>query len=483
MSLWKIAWRSIQQRTLASSLTAFSIGLGVALVVAVLVIHSVIDQSFRRGSQGYDLIVGAKGDRLQLVLNTVFHLSQPTDNIPYSYYTRLAQEDFSAAVELAIPVCTGHDYKGFPVIATVPEMFDELTYMDGRNYEFAEGRNFLVENEFEAVVGSVAARELGIEVGDTFTPVAAAQTAEGAPVHEDEAFTIVGILKHTGTPNDRVLFTNMEGFFRCPSHSQGETFAERLLGGTGHKQEDEPEPDAAESEDAHDDEDAHDHESGDEGHAHDDDNGEHAHGDEGEHAHEEGEEGHDHSHDHDEREITAVLVRTDHSSDLRMALPDVINSQPDTQAVFPAKIITELFDGIVGNVQLILLVLAVLVVVVAGIGIMVSIYNSMSDRRHEIAIMRALGASRLTVMAVILVESILLSLGGGVMGLLLGHGLIGILGPTIADQTGVLVSAFEFQWIEVILVPGLIVLATLVGYLPALSAYRTDVAKALTIAP
>ena len=63
MSLWKIAWRSIQQRALASGLTAFSIGLGVALVVAVLVIHAVIDQSFRRGAQGYDLIVGPKGDR------------------------------------------------------------------------------------------------------------------------------------------------------------------------------------------------------------------------------------------------------------------------------------------------------------------------------------------------------------------------------------------------------------------------------------
>jgi len=74
MSLWKIAWRSIQQRSLASALTAFAMGLGVALVVAVLVIHAVIDQSFKRGAQGYDLIVGAKGESIQLVLNTVFHL-------------------------------------------------------------------------------------------------------------------------------------------------------------------------------------------------------------------------------------------------------------------------------------------------------------------------------------------------------------------------------------------------------------------------
>jgi putative ABC transport system permease protein len=131
-------------------------------------------------------------------------------------------------------------------------------------------------------------------------------------------------------------------------------------------------------------------------------------------------------------------------------------------------------------VQLLLLILATLVVVVAGIGILVSIYNSMSDRRHEIAVMRALGASRMHVGMIILLESILLSLGGGLIGLLLGHGLVWILGPTIADQTGVIVHAYQFQWQELILIPGLIILASIVGYLPAAVAYRTDVAKSLT---
>ena len=127
--------------------------------------------------------------------------------------------------------------------------------------------------------------------------------------------------------------------------------------------------------------------------------------------------------------------------------------------------------------------MAVLIVVVAGLGIMVSIYNSMSERRHEIAVMRALGASRLTVMLVILTESILLSLGGGALGLVLGHGLIGLLAPVIVEQTGVAVGLLQFRPIELILIPGLIVLASLVGYLPAMTAYRTDVARSLTATP
>jgi len=124
-----------------------------------------------------------------------------------------------------------------------------------------------------------------------------------------------------------------------------------------------------------------------------------------------------------------------------------------------------------------------LVVVVAGFGMLVSIDNSMTARKREIAIMRALGASRGTVMSVILLESIILALGGGAMGLVLGHLLIGLLGPMIADQTGVIVRAWEFKLVELILIPGLILLATLVGYVPAMVAYKTDVAKSLTANP
>lgn len=447
MSLWKIAWRSMQQRALASALTTFSVGLGVALVVTVLVIHSVIDQSFRRGAQGYDVIVGARGSPLQLVLNSVFYLSQPIENIPYSFYEEFITGRFVSAVETAIPICMGHAYEGFPAVATVPEMFEELSYLDGREYEFAEGHNFRAENYFEAVIGATAARETGLKLGHTFRPVATIAEGEQSGEEGHDAFTVVGILAPTGTPNDRALFMNMEGFFRCPAHMQAPSSSKQYLQGSGG----EPSSHGDADQDAHDETLRHEH--------------------------------HGEDHDHVHREVTAILVCTDLSKpQLAMSLPEVINEGQVAQAVMPARVISDLLDKIVGNVQLLLLLLAVLVVVVAGIGILVSIYNSMIDRRHEIAIMRALGASRLTVMAVILLESILLSLGGGVLGLVLGHGLIGLLAPTIADQFGVIVGAFQFQAVELVLIPGLIVLATLVGYLPALSAYRTDVAKSLTSA-
>jgi len=475
MSLWKIAWRSIQQRALASTLTAISMALGVALVVAVLVIHSVLDHSFRRGAQGYNLIVGAKGDQLRLVLNTVFHLTEPVGNIPYSYYEEFVHGRFAAAVETAIPVCMGHDYLGLPAVATVPDMFERLTYLEDQSYEFAEGRNFNADSHYEAVVGATAARETGLTIGSKFRPVAKAVEAGHRGEEGHDEFTVVGVLAPTGTPNDRALFLNIEGFFRCPAHQQGPSLSNKLLTAKAEDREPDdgkgeaPKTPAAGSNDSHDHAEPAKASPGEPHHAGPSDAHEH---------HDQCD--HDHDHDHVHRELTAILVCTDESRlQLAMALPDVVNRESVAQAVMPSEIIARLFDGIVGNVQVLLLILACLVVIVAGMGIMVSIYNSMSDRRHEIAIMRSLGASRATVMVVVLLESILLSLGGGALGLLLGHGLIGALGPAIAQSTSIQVSMFHFQWVELVLIPGLVALASIVGYLPAVAAYRTDVAKSL----
>jgi putative ABC transport system permease protein len=420
MSLLKIAWRSIQQRRLASALTAISMGLGVALVVAVLVVYAVIYQAFHRGGEGYDLIVGAKGGELDLVLNGVYYLSEPIGNIPYSYYQEFTLGRFAVDVETAVPICMGHSYRGFPVVGTIPEMFDKLVYLGGKKYGFVEGANFKAENPFDAVIGSTVARQTGLQVGGKFK--ARHGVAEGAPYHQQD-FTVVGILAHTGTPNDRALFVNMEGFYQIHSHD------EAGHAGTPNHQHGSTDPDASKA-------------------------------------------------------VTAILVCVDREKPGQtLVLQREINDGTVAQAATPSTVIAKLFEGIVGNIQWILLLMAVLIVVVAGLGIMVSIYNSMSERRHEIAVMRALGASRLTVMLVILMESILLSLGGGALGLLLGHALIGALAPVIVEQTGVTVGLLQFRAIELILIPGLIVLASLVGYLPAMTAYRTDVARSLTATP
>ncbi|MBC8351977.1 MAG: ABC transporter permease [Planctomycetes bacterium] len=524
MSLWKIAWRSIQQRGLASALTALSMALGVLLVVAVLSIHGVVAQSFNSTSLGYNLIIGAKGGKLQLTLNTVYYLSQPVENIPYEYYLefteggerrralghsirahvhdaqwdaidtasllgtdglggilvgeslRAAHADeldlerrgkFGQFSEIAVPLCLGDYFGQFRVVGTTPDMLNKLKYgpYGDKAYAFSQGRNFEHWNTehgyFEAVVGATVAREMNVILGQNISP-AHGDPERGGEVHATQ-FTVVGILKPTGTPNDRAVFINMEGFYLMEDHvkplpegeGEGTGFAD-IPGGFAEAGE--------------------------------------------EHGH--------HGHEHgpqeplpvEQREVTAILLRTVASNPfIGVTLPTTINEGSVAQCVLPIREITNLFSFIVAPIQAALLGITALVCLVSGISILVSIYNSMSDRKHEIAVMRALGAGRGTVMAVILFESILLSVGGGMIGWIGAHSLMCV--PAISDrveqQTGVPIGFTSFAPPienlellglgpligsvppELLLIPALLLLAVSVGFLPAMAAYRTDVAKSL----
>jgi putative ABC transport system permease protein len=225
MSLWKIAWRSIQQRSLASFLTGLSMALGVSLVVAVLVMSGVVGKSFESSAGlGYNMIVGAKGGSLQLVFNTVYHIDKPIENIPYWYYQeflpaakRSDHKDgkFAAYTELAIPICMGDYFGNFRVVGTNTEMFDALEYSPGEKYQFAQGRNFKHDEFFTAVGGAQVAAEMGVKLGDDISPT------HGAPTgHAHAPFTVIGILKRTGTPTDSAVYINMEGFYLMEGHAR-----------------------------------------------------------------------------------------------------------------------------------------------------------------------------------------------------------------------------------------------------------------------
>ncbi len=518
MSLWKIAWRNIQQRSLASMLTAFSMALGVMLVVAVLLGHGLVAESFRSNSSlGYNVIVGAKGGKLQLVLNTVYYLSQPVENVPYSYYQEFLtahergdgrdgrfSRDNTGKPNLAIPVCLGDYYKKYRVVGTTTKMFDDLVFDPDRNrkYEFARGRNFKHHSDehgyFEAVLGATVAREEGLKLGASIAATHGAPEGEGKP-HEHDAFHVVGILRPTGTPNDRAVFVNIEGFYLLEGHAkpaEEDDSKDDRPGkepGDEHVSHDSPSHEHAQRDHADDQRDTRDHGQDTHGPEHDTNNDEH--------------DTHDHTgHEHgrplpvEEREVTAILVRTTAVSSMSMA--NRINEGDQAQVVLPIAEIYGLLELIVKPIQRILLAITVLICIVSGVSILVSIYNSMNDRRRDIAVMRALGASRVTVLTVILLESAILSLGGGLAGWIAGHGLVALGSPWIEARTGVSIGLFDLAppvrvlellaeapalnpaiSPELLLIPGLILLAVAVGFLPALAAYRTDVDKALSANP
>jgi len=489
MSLWKIAWRGLQQRSLSSSLTCLTMALGVALVVSVLLVHAVVNDSFNRNaSLGYHLVVGGKnGSKLDLVLTTVYHLGRADEPVPYSYYKEfittedadgnVQQGKFAAYAELAVPMCVGDSYEGFRVVATTPGMF-EFNFSD-EGYQYSKGECFESKNYFDAVIGSAVARATDLNVGDTFKPTHGMASEDGH-VHED-LFKVVGILKPSGTPNDRVLFINIEGFYLLENHAKSEEpttegeSTEHSASGDSHFR-----TVSYFQTDSHDDAD-HQH---DPDHAHDEteaaahDEHDHAEHDHSSHAQ------HDHSaHAHtplpeSQREVSAILVLCPfgYSGDLNQK----INEGQIAQSAYPVRQVQLMLSTFIDPLRWVLLSLTILTVIVAGVGVMVSIYNSMIGRRHEIAVMRALGAGRRTVMTIVMLESVMLSVGGGVIGVVLGHAIVGAASPYLISYTGVSINFFQFDVWELVLIPALVLLASIVGYLPALSAYRTDVSRALT---
>jgi len=163
---------------------------------------------------------------------------------------------------------------------------------------------------------------------------------------------------------------------------------------------------------------------------------------------------------------------------MAMGLHQALNEGRDAQAAMPVRVIRELFDLFVRPIELVLLLVTALVVLVSAIGILVSMVGSSLERSRDVAVMRALGARRAHVLATVLLEAVILAVGGGLVGWLLGHGIVAALGPWITANTGVpvgLLSAAPLA--ELLLVPFLIAVAVAAALLPALAAYRTDVAK------
>jgi putative ABC transport system permease protein len=455
MSLFGIAWRTIRQRLLTSGLTALSLALGVALVVATLVIGHVVTQAFNSGSGlGYNMIVGAKGSPLQLVLNSVYLVSKPIENIPWAFYEEFlpagSRADavagtFAGSVQTAVPICMGDYFRGFRVVGTNAAYFDRLTYGGGaaagmprwlarllgraaattpsKPFAFAGGRNFRDDEFFGGVLGSEVAARLGLKVGDPFSPT---HGADDGLVHDP--FTVIGILARTDTPVDRGVYVNMEGFYLQEGHAKPvegapadkrSTSAERI-------------PTALPRE---------------------------------------------------QREVTAILVETVSLPGLpaeltAMALKTQINEGRDGQAAEPIREISVLLGLFVRPLELLLLLVTTLVVIVSAIGILVSMVGSSLERSRDVAVMRALGARRSQVLATVLIEAVILALGGGLVGWALGHAIVAAIGPMITTNAGVsatLLTAAPAA--EFLLVPFLIALAILAAILPALAAYRTDVAK------
>lgn len=407
MSLWRISWCYLWNRKVTTLLTILSVALGVGLISAVLTLREETQKRFEAEGQAFDIVLGAKGNPLQLVLSTVYFLDAPTGNMDISIFNELKEHD---DVTAAFPIGMGDTYKGYRIVGTSRDLMD-FSYGERTPYALAEGRYF--EKPYEVVVGANVAQEAGLTLGDTFVGTHGFVDSPLSHVHENKPYTVVGILNRSGSPNDRAIF--------CDIHSVW---------------------------DVHDHGDAHDHE----------------HGEESEH--------------HPSEEITAALIKLA-SPAIRFEFKDTVNRNYNAMAAIPIQEIQKLYEQLLGMAKLVLLAIGYLVVAISSLSILIGLYMAILQRKRDLAIMRALGATRGEIFGAVIIEAFWVTLLGIGAGWLAGTLVCVVLNHYLVAQIGFHVPAVTLTADLVAAYSAVILMGLIAGILPAWQAYRTDVARDL----
>ena len=212
-----LALRSISNRAGTALLTILTVAISVTLFLTVEKVRHGARASFENTISGVDLIVGARSSSVNLLLYSVFHIGDATNNITWESYQAVAG---AGDVAWTVPISLGDSHRGYRVVGTTPGYFEHYRYGGGRDIRFEDGAPF--SHLFDAVIGAETARALGYAVGEQIV-VAHGMGEVSFIEHDANPFTVTGILAPTGTPVDRSVFVSLEAIEAI--HLEGPTGA------------------------------------------------------------------------------------------------------------------------------------------------------------------------------------------------------------------------------------------------------------------
>ncbi len=422
----KIAWKNIWFKPLNTALSIILLTASVAIITLLILLQEQFEKKFSDNIDGIDIVLGAQGSPLQLILSSVYQVDAPTGNIDYTEAKKWMKHPF---VQTAIPLAFGDNYRGFRIVGTTPD------YLTKYGAEIKNGKVFT--NNFDVVVGSAIAQKMGLKVGDKF--FGSHGDAEQGEVHENHAYIVTGIASKTDKVIDNLILCNIQSVWAMHDHEHEE---------------------GAEADD-------HDHE------AIADIHEDHDHIEEGHHEHTEeaniSEEG---------KEITAVLVKFRSKMGI-VTWPRIIAQNTKMQAASPAIEINRLFS-LFGIGLDALKYLAYGIMLISGISIFIALFNTLKERKYEFALLRVNGASRLQLLSLVLIESLLLCVTGYVFGTIVGRIALMFISGSSEDEFKMSFNPFEFVWEK----EGYLFLLTifvgiLAAVIPAVKAYSLNISKTL----
>ena len=510
----RLALTSLRSRLLTTSLTVASIALSVTLLVGIENVRAGVRDSFAGTIRGVDLIVGARGGTLQVLLSAVFGIGSPSGSVKLSTMERWKAHP---AVKWVVPYSLGDSHRGFRVVGTTPEFYERYRFRKDGRIVFASGRAAVADTE--VVIGSEVAEKLGYVIG---TPVVVVHGLRdiGTSSHEAHPFHVVGILGRTFTPIDRSVYVTLEGIeamhqpeagaeIAGSSMASAEVAGGRVSGGRGQggtaqrqtaqrqtaQNSDkaaaiiaankkraaamapppgtplvmpgaepppgtplvmpgaEPPPSALPEVKA-------------------------AAVEQKAAANEPA--ATEPAHDHGDDQITAFFVGTKNRFEALMLQREMnTDLEEPLTAVIPGVALGELWQNI-GSAEVGLRVIAIFAVAIGLTGMLVALYSSLEARRREMAILRAVGAGPRMIISLLVLESGLLALLGCIIGVAAVYlGLFMAQGP-IEQRFGLHLAlhplrATEWTYLAVVMVAGVVI-----GFVPAWKAYRTSLVDGLS---
>jgi putative ABC transport system permease protein len=423
----KLAWRNIWFKPLNTVLSVILLASSVAIITVLILLQKQFEEKFSSNIDGVDLVLGAQGSPMQLILSSVYHIDNPTGNISYDSAKVWMNHPF---IQKAIPLAFGDNYRGFKIVGTNSD------YLDKYKAKITKGKLF--EKNFEVVIGNEIATKLNLKVGDSFFG-SHGDAAEGE-VHEDFKYKITGIAAPTGSVIDNLILCNIPSVWQMH----------------GSHQEENP---------AH----------GEEGHVHE----------EGEHVHTEACD-HEHDHEHHEdmtldepnMEITAVLLKFRNKMGIVM-WPRIIAQNTKMQAASPAIEVNRIFS-LFGVGLTALQYLAYAIMLISGISIFIALYNRLKERKYEFALMRINGASRTQLLSLIMMESLILCFVGFVFGTIFGRFALQFISNTAEDDFKMAFNPLELVWDkEMALFLATMIVGIIAALIPAIKAYKLNISKTL----
>ena len=424
MNIFKLSIKNIVSKPLNSILSLALLIFGIGIISLMLQLNSLIKTQMDNNLKGIDMVVGAKGSPLQLILSAVYHIDSPTGNISVEDAEKIKN---NRMVGSSIDLLYGDNYRGYRIVGT------EQKFLDLYNAKIKEGKKW--NEPFEVVVGSKIYSKFNIKIDDEL--VSSHGLRETGELHTDRLFKVVGLLEPSNSVIDQLIVTSPQSIWDLhDDHDHG---------GEDHEEE-------------------HDHEH-DEEHDHDHDE---------EHDHEHDEE---HDHEHDDKEITAMLIKFKSPMNI-IQFPRQINEDTNLQAAVPSYEISRLFKLFGFGIET-LTYLAYLIIIVSAFSLFINLFNSMRERKYEMALIRTLGSSRRQLSMMIIFESLILTTVGFFIGLLVSRLGVMFVSSLMEESLNYNLKSFGILNEELWLLGLSIFIGLISSIIPALQVYNLNISETL----